>query len=134
MGIADGERLDHLAGCAELCLGFPGKPGDEIGAQAQVRDGRVQRGDQLPKIGSPVGPVHEGQNGVVAALQGKVQMGAYGAGVGEAGDEIRTHIHRLKGTEANARDGRVSVNALQQCKKAVAGGEVNAIRAEMDAA
>ena len=80
MEVGDGQPFHEPEGIGEGRFRLAGKPGYDIDPDGDVGIGRMDFLNEIPEEGRIVVPVHGGQDPVIPALQGDVEVTADDAG------------------------------------------------------
>ena len=101
--------LDEVAQILELLLGLAGEARDQGGAQGDAGDLAAQLADDLQQLRTGGAAVHVLEDGIVAVLDGQVEIGhhllvALHGGDEFIGDALRVGVHTMLG---NFQDGSI---------------------------
>jgi len=131
--IGEGEALDEGESGGVVGLGFAGEAGDYVGADGGVGEAVVDKLDAAGVMLGAVPAVHGGEDAVGGGLERYVEMLSDAISAGEEVDEVQGEVLGLDGADAEAFEGSFVEDAAEEADEFYAGGEVAAVRAEVDA-
>jgi len=101
--LAEADGAAEIEGVLEGGVGFAWEADETIGGEGQRGEGAPEFLDTLEEPVGGVAAVHEGEDAVVATLEGYVEMGTEGS-VGEEFEEGIGDFEQLDGTEAETQE------------------------------
>ena len=106
--------LDEVAQILELLLGLAGEACDQSGAQGDAGDLAAQLADHLQQLGAVGAAVHILEDGVIAVLDGQIEVGHHLLIALHGGNELIRDALRVSVHNADPLEARHLVQLIQQ--------------------
>src|SRR5262245_10082625 len=134
MQISEGAPLNEVESEGVVFFAFAWEPGDDVGADARVRQMFANQLDAARVMFASIPAVHGGENCVRATLQWHVKVLCQPRCGREKQNEVAGNVQRLNRTEAQALDRRFVENLPEQVDEVAARRKITAPGCKVDAA